>query len=307
MEEFKVQNSLFPAEYGRGFGVINFTLRSGSNQHHGGLFEFFRNDKLDSRPFFASARPRVRFNEYGGSFGGPVWIPKLYNGKDRTFFNFNYTGLRNQPAPNGTFVSLPAEAFKQGDFSSYRDSAGALIPIFDPATTAADGTRTPFAGNIIPANRFSSVAKNVMPLVPKPDFPGYFNNFLNRTANPIKDYSWSLKGDHIFNDKHRISCYYGYDREATVPGPDGPATLPGLYTNYNDLRQQSDVLRFSWDWTLSPTKLNHFYTGGNNWRQNHNPPQEYIGNWKDKFCLGNVPDCNQNLVTEELDYLIFFS
>jgi hypothetical protein len=121
VEEFKVQNSLFPAEYGRGFGVINFTMRSGSNQYHGGLFEFFRNDKLDSRPFFAAARPRVRYNEYGGSFGGPVWIPKLYSGHDKTFFNFNYTGLRNQPAPNGSFVSLPTDAFKQGDFSGYRD------------------------------------------------------------------------------------------------------------------------------------------------------------------------------------------
>ena len=98
VEEFKVQNCLFPAEYGRGFGVINFTLRSGSNQFHGGLFEFLRNDKLDARPFFNAVRPRVRFNEYGGSFGGPILIPKLYNGKDKTFFNFNYTGLRNQPA-----------------------------------------------------------------------------------------------------------------------------------------------------------------------------------------------------------------
>ncbi|HWB99933.1 MAG TPA: carboxypeptidase-like regulatory domain-containing protein, partial [Bryobacteraceae bacterium] len=82
VQEFKVQNSLFPAEYGRGLGVINFTLRSGTNQYHGGLFEFFRNDKLDARPFFAAARPRVRYNEFGGSFGGPLIIPKIYNGKD---------------------------------------------------------------------------------------------------------------------------------------------------------------------------------------------------------------------------------
>ena len=83
---------------------------------------------------------------------------------------------------------------------------------------------------------------------------------------------------------------------ARHPGAEGPATLPGLYSNYNDTRQDSDVVRFSWDWTLSSTKFNHFFAGGNNWRQNHNPPQQYIGNWKDKFCLGNVPDCNENLV-----------
>ncbi|HVW85329.1 MAG TPA: hypothetical protein VHB50_11645, partial [Bryobacteraceae bacterium] len=113
-------------------------------------------------------------------------------------------------------------------------------------------------------------------------------------VNPVD--KWSIKGDHIFNERHRISGYYGYDRESMTPGPDGPPTLPGLYTTYNDLQQGTDVIRFSWDWTFSPTKLNHFYSGGNNWRQNHNPPQEYIGNWKNKFCLGNVPDCNDNLV-----------
>src|SRR5581483_7173242 len=139
VEEFKVQNSLFPAEYGRGLGVINFTLRSGSNQYHGGLFEFFRNDKLDARPFFTASRPRVRYNEFGGSFGGPVLIPKIYSGKDRTFFNFNYTGLRNRPPLTGNLISLPTGAFKQGDFSQYRDASGALIPIFDPATTSPEG------------------------------------------------------------------------------------------------------------------------------------------------------------------------
>ena len=113
-------------------------------------------------------------------------------------------------------------------------------------------------------------------------------------VNPVN--KWSVKGDHIFNEKHRISGYYGNDREATVPGADGPPQLPGLYANYNDLHQSSDVLRFSWDWTFGPTKLNHFYAGGNNWRQDHKPPTEYIGNWKSKFCLGNVPDCNENLV-----------
>jgi hypothetical protein len=268
VEEFKVQNSLFPAEYGRGFGVINFTLRSGSNQYHGGLFEFFRNDKLDSRPFFAAARPRVRYNEYGGSFGGPVLIPKLYNGRDKTFFNFNYTGLRNQPASNGTFVSLPTDAFKQGDFSGYRDGSGAMIPIFDPATTGLDGARTPFAGNIIPANRFSSVAKNVLPLIPKPDFPGYFNNFLNRTANPVKDYSWSLKLDQIITANQRVN--FSLWRTATDSpsySPLGPSTPIGLW-GQNPV--DGGGLRANYDQSIRPNLLHHFafgYTSSNPIRQ----------------------------------------
>ncbi len=123
------------------------------------------------------------------------------------------------------------------------------------------------------------------------------NNYLVTSGTQIYPVNkLSVKGDHIFNEKQRISGYWGHDREHQTPGPDGPATLPGLYTNYNDLTQASDVLRMSWDWTFSANKLNHFYAGGNNWVQDHKPPQEYIGNWKSKFCLGNVPDCNENLV-----------
>ena len=131
-----------------------------------------------------------------------------------------------------------------------------------------------------------------------PGTPAYVNNnyIISNGTNVQPVNKWSIKGDHLFNEKQRISGYYGYDREATTAGPDGPATLPGLYSNYNDLHQSSDVLRFSWDWTLSPIKFNHFYAGGNNWRQDHKPPQEYIGNWQSKFCLGNVPNCNENLV-----------
>ena len=268
VEEFKVQNSLFPAEYGRGFGVINFTLRSGTNQFHGGLFEFFRNDKLDSRPFFNAVRPRVRFNEYGGSFGGPVVIPKLYDGKDKTFFNFNYTGLRNQPAPNGAFISLPTEAFKQGDFSGYLDAANGLIPIFDPATTGPDGSRAAFPGNVIPANRFSAVAKNVMPLIPKPDFPNYFNNYLNRTANPVKDKTWSLKGDHIFSAAQRVSVSMWKTYTYTPSySPLGPSTPIGFW-GFNPVN--GVAFRGSHDYVIRPTLLHHFaagYTASNPIRQ----------------------------------------
>ena len=268
VEEFKVQNSLFPAEYGRGFGVINFTLRSGTNQYHGGLFEFFRNDKLDSRPFFAAARPRVRFNEFGGSFGGPVWIPKLYRGTDKTFFNFNYTGLRNQPAANGTLISLPTDAFKRGDFSEYRDGAGAVIPIFDPANTGPDGSRMPFPGNVIPPNRISSVAKNVMPLIPAADYSGYFNNYLNRTANPVKDRTWSLKGDHIFSDKQRISAsMWSTYTDTPSYSPLGPSTPIGFW-GFNPVN--GFALRGAYDYNISPTILHHFaigYTASNPIRQ----------------------------------------
>jgi len=269
IEEFKVQNTLFPAEYGRGFGVINYTLRSGTNTFHGGLFEFLRNDKLDARPFFNRTRPTVRFNEYGGNFGGPVIIPKLYNGKDRTFFNFNYSGLRNSPPLPGNLISMPTADFLRGDFSRHVDSAGAVLPIFDPATTTADGTRTPFPGNIIPTNRLSRVARNTTPLLPGPDLPSYFNNFLARNANPVSDDIWSLKADHLISSAQRLSFVVW--RSTNIQsvnsvlgrnnGPLGPwFTADTRGSNY----------RTNYDLTVTPTLLFHAgygYTGSNPTRQ----------------------------------------
>ncbi len=256
IEEFKVQNTLFPAEFGRGFGVINYTLRSGSNQFHGGLFEFLRNDKLDARPFFNRTRPIVRFNEYGGNLGGPVLIPKLYNGRDRTFFNFNYTGLRNSPPLPGNLVSVPTAEFLQGNFSRHTDTAGNLLPIFDPATTGPDGARRIFPGNLIPASRFSRVARNTIPLLPGPDLPSYFNNYLARNANPVEDDIWSLKADHILSNRQRVSFVMWRSLNdqfvnsvlGKAAGPLGPWFLANTRgSNY----------RINYDLTLSPTVLIH--------------------------------------------------
>lgn len=269
IEEFKVQNTLFPAEFGRGFGVINYTMKSGTNRFHGGLFEFLRNDKLDARPFFSASRPIVRFNEFGGSIGGPVWIPKLYDGRNRTFFNFNYSGLRNSPPLPGTLVSVPTADFLRGDFSRHVDSAGNLIPIFDPATTTADGTRQPFAGNVIPAGRLSRVSRNTAGLLPSPDLPGYFNNYYARNANPVNDDIWSLKVDHLLSASHRLSFVMWRSTNIQFvnsvlgrnAGPLGPwfrADTRG--NNY----------RGNYDWTVSPSVLAHFgygYTMSNPTRQ----------------------------------------
>ena len=188
-----------------------------------------------------------------------------------------------------------------------------MIPIYNPIgqvpNTDGSITRQPFPGNIVPKTLFSAMSQKALgvfqtsgAIAPNngaaPGTPAYVsNNYLVTSGTQIYPVNKSsIKGDHVFNDKHRISGYYGYDREHQTPGPDGPPTLPGNYSNYNDLVQATDVVRFSWTWTLSPTKINYFYAGGNNWRQDHNPPQEYIGNWKNKFCLTNVPNCNDNLV-----------
>lgn len=254
VEEFKVQNTLFPVEFGRGFGVINYTLRSGTNQYHGGLFEFVRNDKFDARPFFNRTRPIVRFNEFGGNLGGPVWLPKIYHGKDRTFFNFNYTGLRNSPPLPGGLISVPPREFKNGDYSTYVDTAGRLIPIFDPATTASNGSRLPFPGNQIPSSRFSRVGQKVLSLIPEPDLPGYFNNYINRTSNPVEDAVWSLKADHILTAAQRLSfTWWSSLNEQTVASALGQRGGPLAFWMF--ARTTGRNYRINYTYTIRPTLL----------------------------------------------------
>ncbi len=315
--QFTVDTNGFKAEYGHaGGGVMMFVAKSGTNQFHGSAYEFLRNNDFDANDWFSNraGKPRQIYkqNDFGATIGGPVWIPKVYHGKNKTFFFFSYEGFRNRNGATNATATVPTPEMYNGDFSNWVTSSGAQIPIYDPTTQVTNGTtttRVQFPGNKIPASMFNATSVQALKvfqasgvLTPnngaKPGTAAYVNNnYIIANGSQVQPVNkWSIKGDHLFNDKQRISGYYGYDREGIVPGPEGPATLPGLYSNYNDLHQSSDVLRFSWDWTFGPNKFNHFYAGGNNWRQDHKPPQEYIGNWQSKFCLGNVPNCNENLV-----------
>ena len=163
VQEFKVMASNFPAEYGRTTGgIINLTLKSGTNSFHGDAYELLRNDDFDARGFFNPTRRADKQNDFGGIFSGPVRIPKLYNGHDRTFFMFAYEGFRYNAGALNQIGTFPTDDTRTGNFSALVDSNGNQIPIYDPASTVvqSDGTvlRTPFAGNIIPQSRIDPVA-----------------------------------------------------------------------------------------------------------------------------------------------------
>jgi hypothetical protein len=257
VQEFKVQNTLFPAEYGMGYGVLNFTLRSGTNQFHGDLFEFVRNNNFDARGFFSSYKPVIQQNEYGGTIGGPVILPKIYNGKDKTFFFFAYSGfqLRGGLPPAG-LLTLPSTQERTGDFSDYP------YPIYDPATTRPDGnggfTRDPFPGNKIPQDRISAVAQRTIPLIPTPSFPGYFNNYIDHSYQPTSENTWSVKIDHAINSKQRLSgSYWWTNADTTIHG-----SVAGQLDN--SLRHTPSVgggVRVNYDYTIRPTVLNHIGFG----------------------------------------------
>ena len=157
LQEFQIQQSEYSAEFRNAGGVLNGSTKAGTNEFHGVLFEFLRNDKLDSRNFFALQRDVLKRNQFGGGVGGPLTIPKLYSGKNRTFFFVNYEAMRQRAGQ--VFNSIvPSPAQKSGDFS-----AAGLNVIYDPTTS------TPFAGNKIPSSRISPQAQFFAKYVPDPN------------------------------------------------------------------------------------------------------------------------------------------
>jgi len=260
--EFRLLRANFNAEYGRtGGGIELFSTRSGTNGLHGAAFDILRNDALDARGFFVPTVSVNKQNEYGVSVGGPAYIPKVYNGRNKTFFFVVYGGYRfRQGAPNTT-ASLPPLDYRNGDFSR----AGATI--YDPATTvftATGITRQPFPGNQIPANRFSAVSKNVLALLPAPTNNGLFSNYISTGRGYVDEDQYNIKIDHAFSDTNRVSGYYYRDHQTqfdpTGAGADrvsvaGPATEAALTANHNHWA------RVSHDLILSPTVVNHIQLG----------------------------------------------
>jgi hypothetical protein len=234
IREFKVLTGTFSAEYGRGAGVVSVQTKSGSNEFHGSLFEFLRNEKLDARNYFQPRRPAgatrdnpkppLKRNQFGAVFSGPVWIPKIYNGRNKTFFFADYAGLRE--VRGLTFVnSVPTQAVRNGDFSDYRNAAGQVIPIYDPLTTrVVNGVivRDQFPGNIIPANRINPVARNVASIYPLPTAAGNFNNFTSVANSNLEDNSYTIRGDHQFSTNNNF--FARFSRGAfTRDSPQGQA------------------------------------------------------------------------------------
>ena len=178
LQEFKISTNSYDAQYGRtAGGVVNMSLKSGTNSFHGVGYEFYRRKWLDANSFQlnAASKPKVDhyLDQYGFSVDGPVMIPGLYNGKSKTFFLFTGEKYREgTPAPQ--FSTVPTEAMRRGDFSNYRDTNGNLITIYDPATGRLENgawVRNPFPNNQIPAERFNPVALNLLQYYPAPELP----------------------------------------------------------------------------------------------------------------------------------------
>ncbi|MBM3785613.1 MAG: carboxypeptidase regulatory-like domain-containing protein [Acidobacteria bacterium] len=219
VEEFKIQTNSYDAQYGKtGGGIINVSLKSGTNDVHGTLYEFARRNGWDANSFQNNAQGAPKaghfLDQYGGQIGGPIFFPKLYNGRNRSFFMVAYEGYR-EGTPNPLTLSVPEPEMRQGDFSRVVDARGAAITIYDPATGRASGNdwlRNPFPGNRIPANRINPIAARIAGYFPAPNTRNpvtrYSRNnfFVPGGDNIAKDdfYNLAIKIDHNFGNKHRM-------------------------------------------------------------------------------------------------------
>src|SRR5260370_1326970 len=250
IQEFRVLDNT-SAEFGRSSGSnVNIVIKSGTRDLHGSAYEYLRNDKFDANDYFANAKNTgkvpFRQNQYGVAVGGPVVIPKLYHGRDKTFWFFDWEGFRSRRGSTN-LSSFPTATERTGDLSVLSTT------IYDPLTgTAGPGgtiIRQPFAGNIIPTNRINPAITFLLnTMVPPPIRPGLIDNFVNTQGQANDRDMLNLRGDHTFGAKDSASFRWSRQRVGQI--------LPGGNPNLYQLnRYDVDNMMASWNHIFSPTSV----------------------------------------------------
>jgi hypothetical protein len=307
--EFAVDTNGFKAEYGQaGGGIMTFSSKSGTNQYHGVAYDFLRNEKLDARGFFAPRRAAYRQNDFGATAGGPLSVPKIYDGRNRTFFFFSYEGFRNRVGSNDRILTVPVPEMYEGDFRNWVNAQGNRLVIYDPTTTRANpnGTgfiRDAFPDNRIPTARMSGFGRQWaafgQPVKPNrggtPGSIGHvLNNYLATGGSVVSPQNkYSLKADHNLTNNHKIAFFYNNSNFNQNVGPGGPPGLPLPLWDGQIQTFETEAFRMTYDWTISPRMINHFAIGGNMFYK-VSSSANVLTKWKDKICMKNVPDCDVN-------------
>lgn len=253
IQEFKVQENFVDAQYGHAAAMVSAVTASGTNDLHGSFYEFLRNSEFDARNFFdrGSSPPPFRFNQFGASVGGPIYLPG-YRGRDKSFFFFNYEGQRRR-RQNTTIATVPTVAQRQGDLSTLRNV------IHDPLSgNPATGRRTPFANNQIPANRIDPISKRLLPYWPEPNLPGLAANFVATPSEKIDYDQVTVRLDHNFSNNDRIMGRYNFIDQpflrqdyAPLAGRVSPLTNNGAVLQYTRLVSPRAVNEFRFSYTRS--------------------------------------------------------
>jgi len=314
VREFKIQTNLYSADIGRNSGaVVDVISKSGTNRLHGSLFEFLRNSAMDARSYFnpkGTAFPTFRLNQFGGSLGGPVVLPKLYHGKDRTFFFVDFEGYRRD-SQQLTLGNIPTAKMRTGDFSE-------TATIFDPTTTKANPNgpgfiRSPFTGNQIPSNRWDPISAKMINAYPVPTSPARFNNYL---GNLIQHQNWNqgdARIDHQMTPRDNFFARWSIQNTQTIVPSTYPSTQIAGISQALNLGDEASFAGTSFAPTqhavasyvhiFTPRLVNEFRAGFSRFRLDYTADQYQPGGQ-----LGNklgVP--NANVTPNEQNLPIFSS
>lgn len=316
IEQLTVQTSNYAAEFGQaGGGYLNYTMKSGTNDYHGSGYDYIANEALNSPTPFTSSpegkhlRNKQRRHNYGFTFGGPIWVPGLYNGRDKSFFFFSFEQFRETVVNTIGFSTVPTDAYRVGNFSGAllgrltiggqpaSDAVGTPLfqnQIFDPATQrpAPDGSivRDPFPNNTIPVTRLDRVALKIQEYMPLPRGPFAATPFNNYAIPPYENFRHttipSIKLDHNLSGAQKLSFFWSYNDQFSpnANGYSGP-----LAAQPQD--QYAHTTRLNYDYTLTPTTLLHLGAGLLLYHQTSKPPffdQSTLG-WAGNFYLDNFP------------------
>jgi hypothetical protein len=267
IQEFKVESNVSSAKLPRPTTVIMST-KSGTNQVHGSAFETARNNglgKARTRTDYYSKPPQLIRNEFGVSAGGPVLLPKIYNGKNRTFWFFAYEGLRNMSASTSGFA-LPTTAMRNGDFSGLVDSQGRKYTVYDPWTTnTTTWARQPFVNNQLPSTRLSPMAKALIDMTPAPTIPDVnplvAPNFFGPQPTRRRDWTISTRMDHRFSDKDQFYGRYSQGNYRQLQQFYSFVALNNVGGTVTRMAPNKAVA-LSWVHTFSPSLFNELLVSG---------------------------------------------
>jgi len=313
VQEFKVMTNTFDAQYGRmGGGLINLVTKSGSNSLHGDAYDILRNKSLDANSWISNLQKQPRGldtqNDFGALISGPVYIPKLYNGRDKTFFMFNYEGFRFHTGGNG-LNGAPTQAMTTGDFSSlltpvtvfgttfpahilydyttctYANQGKACVPYGATADAASPTGWSGTPTNIIPSTAEDSVFKAAIPDMPQAP-SGVTSPYQNTPVSSLDITNanmYEIRIDQNIGAKQKINGSYDYDWRPTED------TIAGHPLDTSATNQRTHYVRFGYDYIFSPNLLNHFNAGySRRYRVEGSGIGSYGGNWPDKLGLKGV-------------------
>jgi len=279
VQEFKVLTNTYDAQYGRtGGGIVTIVTKSGANAFHGNLFEYFQAEELNANQSelnrAGQKKPPMNINTFGFQASGPVYLPRIFDGRNRLFWLVSYEGMRQRSADPGT-RTLPLKEWREGDFSSLLNAQGQPVTIYDPLTTDAQGNRQPFSGNRIPAARIHPIAREVLKYYPLPNTagegPARINNYIYPSRWIAAMDEWIGRADFIINPKNTVYFRYGENpfdeyrglrfvrdpKEANPAEPTGNAPLVRNGRNWT----------FDWTSILSPRLTFNLRAGLARWEE----------------------------------------